>query len=122
VVQQAHGGGDPPVDRLKAMAQACVRWVLEHPSLYRLLMADPYDRYEEIGKGREALFTLVATQVMRAQATGHLPQGDTDRPAQLVFSVVWGMMQQAVDRRHTIERACDDVAAAIDGVLGALAK
>lgn len=118
-VREARGTGDPAADRLKDMARACVVWVVEHAALYRLLMADAYEGYEEIGRGREELFNLVGDQVVRVQASGHLPPGDPRGPAQLVIGVVWGMMQQALDRQHTVKRASDDVTAAIDGILEA---
>jgi AcrR family transcriptional regulator len=92
----ANSEAETPLDALKAMMSAYVRYAMERPSRYRLLFARSYDPEKDIdGPLRPAFRPVRKTIEAVAGAGGKLPAGDALTSALLLVSLAHGRIALA---------------------------
>ena len=111
--------GRPPVDGLRQMARAFVRFAVGHPRLYRLIASEMWT--EEVIAQRGQILRAVREQVMLCQVTKAIRLGDPELLTQLVAGLVYGMTQSALDGIISFARAEDVVEAALNEMLKGMA-
>lgn len=88
--------GRDSLERLWSCADSYVRFVIDHPHLYRLLFVDPLDEnlpdVQEMRDGKEAApFHFVIDRIREAMTDGHLVERDPGEAALSVWAHIHGL-------------------------------
>ena len=100
--------GGTSLDRVWSCGDSYVRFVVDHPRLYRLLFMDPLDDalpdVHEMQAGDEAApFRFVIDRIREAMADGFLAEGDPGRAALSVWGHIHGLCALALVGRVPAE-------------------
>jgi AcrR family transcriptional regulator len=96
--------GKDSVERLRSCTASYVRFVSDHPQLYRLLFMDPLDHdlpdVHALQSGEEAApFRFVIDRIREAMDEGFLALGDPGKVTLTVWAIVHGLCTLAIAGR-----------------------
>ncbi|HLH47291.1 MAG TPA: TetR/AcrR family transcriptional regulator [Acidimicrobiales bacterium] len=98
----AAGGVEDPVERLRRRGEAYVRFGLEHPEHYRVLMMrrpdQTPDRFTDERLASTAGLEVVAADLSAAMEAGRFPRQDPMEAAVLLWMAVHGMVSLLISK------------------------
>lgn len=101
-MEAAASGEADPVERIRRRGEAYLRFGIEHPEHYRvLMMGRPADTPERFTDGRlagTAGIEVVAADLREAIVTGALPDQDAAEAAVLLWMAVHGMVSLVISK------------------------
>lgn len=98
MVAAAEGAGEDPMARLEAMSEAYVRFGLENPNRYRLMLGPEIkdSPHPEVHVAARAVHEGFVEAVAECQKAGQLPAGDTVELAALMGATSHGAVDQTL--------------------------
>jgi AcrR family transcriptional regulator len=85
-----------PIDVLRAMMHAYVRWATRHPARFKLAFGTWSKGSDELAEAATHARSALVTAVAGAQDANELPQGDPERVAALILAVTHGAVDLAL--------------------------
>ena len=111
-------GGEP----LAALAEAYVRFGTAHPAHYRVIFgpgAKGRERDPALVREGHATFAVLVDAIAAGQAAGRLAPADPVRTAQVVWSLVHGLVMLGGDGQFACQSADPNTAASLAGLAAA---
>jgi AcrR family transcriptional regulator len=98
LARQRHGRqhDQAPIDRLRTMMHAYVRWAIRYPMRFKLTFGTWSTNSDELATAANDARSALVTTVEAAQRANELPDGDPERVAALILAVTHGAVDLAL--------------------------
>lgn len=96
-----------PLRRLEVIALVYIRFVLDHPAKYRLMLGPEVRESDTVEVAAHEVFELLTETVAAGQDAGRLRAGDTLRLSALIFASVHGVLDLSLAGHVSASKGLD---------------